>query len=208
MLGLHLSQAGNSITHINHMVQKDLNWVDCLRTKPVSCSNAWLSFYFQLFPAISWGLVTVCMQPAKLNKKLQRVYKRALPFLGVNWKIKQEWRTLLEMYQGLSLPNFPLMALSEKVSFLFGNWGFHGQAPSDALAMAFQNFLVEVGLYGSPLDWNYKDYGHLATEASWFHNPWNITHLVNASLTFCTEDQVHGAREHNRSLMLKFFCVG
>jgi hypothetical protein len=49
------------------------------------------------------------------------------------------------------MPNVPLVALAEKVSFLLGNWGFAGQAHSDALAMVFDNFLIEVGLYGSPL---------------------------------------------------------
>ncbi len=61
---------------------KGLNWVDCLRTKTVSCSDAWLSFHFQQFSAVAWGLVTVSMQPSKLNKKLQRVYKRAFLFWG------------------------------------------------------------------------------------------------------------------------------
>jgi hypothetical protein len=121
MLGVHFSPASNTSTHINHMVQKGLDWVDCLQTKLVSCSNAWLSFYFQLFPTILWGLVTVFMQPSKLDKKLQRVYGRALPFLGINFKIKREWRTLPEMYQGLSLPNFSLVALAEKVFFLLRN---------------------------------------------------------------------------------------
>jgi hypothetical protein len=148
------------------------------------------------------------MQPAKLDKKLQKVYERALPFLGVNCKIEQEWRALLEMYQGLPLPNFPLVALAEKASFLLGNWGFHGQVPSDALAMVCENLLVEVGLYGSPLNLNYENYGHLSTEATWFHNLWNLTHSFNTTLTFRMEDQVHGAREHDHSLMSEFFHVG
>ena len=53
MLGVHFSPAGNSHTHISHMVQKGLDWVDCLQTKPVSRGNAWLSFYLQLFPGTS-----------------------------------------------------------------------------------------------------------------------------------------------------------
>jgi len=57
MLGVHFSPAGNSSVHVENMVQKGLDWVDCLRTKPVSRSDAWLSFYLQLLPAISWGLV-------------------------------------------------------------------------------------------------------------------------------------------------------
>jgi hypothetical protein len=73
MFGVHFSPASNSITHVDHIVEKGLDWVDRLYTKPVSCRDAWLSFYFQLFPTISRGLVTVCMQLSKLDKKLQRV---------------------------------------------------------------------------------------------------------------------------------------
>ncbi len=50
------------------------------------------------------------------------------------------------MYQGLALPNLPLVALLDKISFLLGNWGFYGQAHSDTLDMACNNFLIEVGL--------------------------------------------------------------
>jgi hypothetical protein len=87
MLGVHFSPAGNSLTHVENMVQKGLDWVDCLRTKPVSRNDAWLSFYLQLQPAISWGLVTVCMPPKKLDAQYQRIYAKALPLLGVNSKI-------------------------------------------------------------------------------------------------------------------------
>ena len=41
MLGVHFSLAGNSSTHaVDHMVQKGLDWVDCLCTKPISKANA------------------------------------------------------------------------------------------------------------------------------------------------------------------------
>jgi hypothetical protein len=96
---------------------------------------------------MAWGLVIVCMEPKKLNTMIQRVYAKALPYLGVNCNIKKERRTLPERYQGLALPKFPLIALSEKISFLLKNWGFHGQAQSDGLALAYDNFLMEVGLY-------------------------------------------------------------
>jgi hypothetical protein len=208
MLGVHFSPVGNLGTHVDHMVQKGLDWVDCLPTKPLLSNDAWFSFYLQLFPAISWGLVTVCMPPSMLDKCFQKVYKKALPLLGVNCKIKREWRALPEKYQGLAMPNVPLVALAEKVSFLLGNWGFAGQAHSNALAMAFDNFLIQVGLYGSPLDWSYKDYGHLSTESTWLHNLWTLVHYFKASITFHEEDTVQGLRENNRSLMSDYFCVG
>jgi hypothetical protein len=74
MLGVHFSLAGNSATHVENMIQKGLDWVDCLRTRPVSRWGAWLSFYLQLFPGMSWGLVTICLPPKKFNTVIQRVY--------------------------------------------------------------------------------------------------------------------------------------
>jgi hypothetical protein len=86
------------------------------------------------------------MPPKQLGGCIQCFYAKAIPFLGINCKIKKEWRTLPEMYQGLALPNLPLVALLDKISFLLGNWGFYGQAHSDTLDMACNNFLIEVGL--------------------------------------------------------------
>jgi hypothetical protein len=106
------------------------------------------------------------------------------------------------------MPNVPLMALAEKVSFLLGNWGFAGQAHSNALAMAFDNFLIEVGLYGSPLDWSYEDYGNLSTQSTWFHNLVTLSQYFEANITFCKDDTVQGLRENNCSLMSDFCCVG
>jgi hypothetical protein len=36
MLGVHFSPAGNFSTHVEHTVQKGLDWVDCLCTNPLS----------------------------------------------------------------------------------------------------------------------------------------------------------------------------
>ncbi len=171
------------------MVQKGLDWVDCLCTKPVFQGDAWLSLFLQLFPGILWGLVTMCMPPKQLDGYIQCFYAKAFPFLGINCKIKKEWRTLPEMYQRiLALPNSPLVALSDKISFLLGNWGFYGQAHSNALAMAYDNFLIEVGLYGSPLQWSYKDFGHSSTESTWFQILWQLVQLFKVDLSFQDED--------------------
>jgi hypothetical protein len=42
MMRVHFSPAGNSSVHMEHIIQKGLDWVDCLHTKPVSRSNSWL----------------------------------------------------------------------------------------------------------------------------------------------------------------------
>ncbi len=208
MLGVNFSPAENSATHVEHMVQKGLEWADCLHTTPVSRNNAWLSFYLQLYPCISWGLVTTYMQPKKLDVQVQCVHAKALPILGVNRNIKKEWRTLPEQYQGIGMPNILLAALAEKLSFLVGNCGFHGQAHGDSLAMAYDNFLMEVGLYGSPLKWSYKEYDHLATYATWFQNLWQLEDVFKVNISVCDEDMVGGIQEHDRSLILELSWLG
>jgi hypothetical protein len=208
MLGVHFSPVGNFDTHVEHMVQKGLDWVDCLQSKPLSRGNAWMNFYLQLFPGISWGLVTVCLHPCKLDTMIQWVYAKALPLLGVNYKVKKAWETLPKMYQGLALPNFPLVALADKITFLLGDWGFLGLAHSNSLAMAYNNFLMEVGLYDSPLCWSFEDYGHLSTDATWFHNLWLLVHIFKVELIFHEDCQVQGVCEGNWLLMSNFFCLG
>jgi hypothetical protein len=208
ILGVHFSPARNSTTHVNNMVQKGLDWVDCLRTKPVCRNDAWLSFYLQLFPALSWGLVTVCMPPKKFNAKFQWVHEKALPFLSVNCKIKQEWRTLPEQYQGSGMPNMPLLAIQVKLSFLLSNWGLTSHTHSKALAMAYGNFLLKIGLYRSPLQWQYDEYGTLSVDAAWFHNLWQLVSLYGMEMCFCLEDNITGIWENDCSLVAKFYQIG
>ncbi len=74
--------------------------------------------------------------------------------------------------------------------------------------MAFENFLVEVGLYGSPFVWSYKDVGHLATESTQFRDLWNLVYTFAADVSFRTEHLVHGIWENDRSLMLEFYRIG
>ncbi len=46
MLGVHFSPAGTSTTHVDRMVERGLDWVERLRSEPLSRNDAWLSFYF------------------------------------------------------------------------------------------------------------------------------------------------------------------
>ncbi len=84
------------------------------------------------------------------------------------------------------------------------NWGFRGQAHSNSLAMANENFILEVGLYGSPLAWSYKDFSNLATDFTWFKNLRQLVDIFQANLTFQDKDLLHGAWENDCSLMSEF----
>ncbi len=81
-------------------------------------------------------------------------------------------------------------------------------AQNNGLALAYDNFLMEVGLYDNPFQWSYTDYGHLATDSTWFKNLWQLLHSFEAELQIQDSDQVSGIREGNRSLISNFLGGG
>jgi hypothetical protein len=56
MLGVHFPPLGQSTAHMDQMVQRVLDWINCLHTKLLIQQNIWASFYMQLNPAISYLL--------------------------------------------------------------------------------------------------------------------------------------------------------
>ena len=156
MLGLHFTPCGDSTTHIEKMRQKGYDWVDCLRTKPLARRDAWYSLDHQLTVAMAWGLVAVVLPPSKLEVMMQDLYYRILPFLGVNRCITKGWRMLPVQYQGLGLPNFVVISFAKKMFFVLCAWGFD-DAPGRMLTWAFENFLIELGLYKIHSIWTMVD---------------------------------------------------
>jgi hypothetical protein len=63
--------------------------------------------------------------------------------------------------------NYALVSLSSKLSFLQFNWGFESPHFSP-LMMAYKSFMIEVGLYGNTIDYDYMIHSMLATSGSWF----------------------------------------
>ncbi len=69
------------------------------------------------------------------------------------------------------MPNFALIALASKLSYLQCNWGF--DAPHyNALMIGYESFIIEVGLYGDTMGYENKSHSFLATDNTWFKNVW------------------------------------
>jgi hypothetical protein len=186
MLGVHWSPTLGGGTQVVEMAKKGYNWADRMRSRPLPYNLAWKSFNLQLQPGMTWGISTVVMPPQKLLAQIQRVYFQCLPSLNVNRHIDLPWRLLPERYQGLGMPNFALVSLTSKLAFIQRTWGFDG-VNSKALMMGYESFMVEVGLYGSTMDYDYKAYATLATNHTWYKNVWELVRFFNISLAFHPE---------------------
>jgi hypothetical protein len=60
------------------------------------------------------------------------------------------------------MANYTLVSLSLKISFIQINWGFD-VAHSKAMMMGYESFMIEVGLYGNTMDYDFKRCSMLAT---------------------------------------------
>ena len=50
--------------------------------------------------------------------------------------------------------------------------------PRYMLQWAYENFVLKVGLYGDPFNWDYERFNSLATEGTWMKNLWQLCQLL------------------------------
>ncbi len=69
---------------------------------------------------------------------------------------------LPERYIGPVLPKFVVVAFNRKVFFLLCHWGFNN-APGFMRKWEYENFLIEVNLYGNPFLDEFETFGCVPT---------------------------------------------
>jgi hypothetical protein len=189
MLSIYFGPTSGGRTHICKMAKKGYTWADRMRSQPLSPNLAWKSFTLQLQPGMMWGIATIIMSPHKLLKQFQKVYFRCLPFLNVNRHIDLPWRLIPEQYQGLGMANYALVSLASKLSYLQCNWGFEA-SHSNALMIGYESFMVEVGLYGNTMGYEYKTHSLLAMSNTWFRKKWELVSYFKVRLYFNADFQL------------------
>jgi hypothetical protein len=112
-----------------------------------------------------------------------------------------------EQYQGLGMPNFALISLASKLLYLQCNWGF-GAPHSNALMIGYESFIIEVGLYGDTMGYEYKSHSFIVTDNTWFKNVWELVSYFNIHLHFNEDFQLKPIRQGDSSLMSEFIRFG
>jgi hypothetical protein len=73
--------------------------------------------------------------------------------------------------------------------------------------MGYKSFLMDVGLYGNTLGYNYESFAVLATDNTWFKNVWELLHDFNVHASFNETYQLHPIRDGDHSLMELFHAI-
>jgi hypothetical protein len=105
------------------------------------------------------------------------------------------------------MANYALVLLTSKHSFLQSNWGFE-VSHSNALMMVYESFMIDVGLYGNTMDYDYKTHSMLATSNTWFKNIWGLVWYFNIRLHVNTAFQLKVVCRGDTYLMSKFMRTG
>jgi hypothetical protein len=152
---------------------------------------------------MAWGISTVVLSSYELFEATRPVYYKCLPLLGVQRHIELPWRTLPESYQGIGMPDFALLSLSSKLQLIQCICGFN-DAASHSMQMGYESFLMEIGLYGNTLAYDYEKFACLATDKTWFKNVWELLQEFEVEASFGLDLQIHPMRAGDASLMELF----
>jgi hypothetical protein len=68
--------------------------------------------------------------------------------------------------------------------------------------------MIEVGLYGNTMSYNYKKKSMLVTNNTWFKNVWELILYFKVRLNFDDEFHLKAIRRGDKSLMAEFMGVG
>jgi hypothetical protein len=74
--------------------------------------------------------------------------------------------------------------------------------------MGYESFMIEVGLYGNTMDYDFKAYSVLATNGTWYKNVWELVHYFKIRLVFQSEYRLGPVRRGDKSLMSEFVKAG
>ena len=110
-------------------------------------------------------------------------------------------------FHGLGLPNFVVVAFAKKVFYVQCHWGAI-DAPGYMLQWAYENVVVEVGLYGDPFDWDYECFNSLATEGTWVKNLWQLSQLLGVKIELDEQYHIRPVRVGDCSLISEFSRMG
>jgi hypothetical protein len=147
-----------------------------------------ISYCFQLWPGIWYGLSTLATPLQDVDDILHKLEFEMLSALGVNQHVKTEWRKLARGFGGIGLLNISIKQFISWLEVLLQHYGanFTTLQKLQALIKATQ---LEVGCRGNPLSEDHGTLGLLATDG-WVKAVWERASQYRFTVTLDYPTQV------------------
>ena len=175
-LGIWTNPAGDCSRQLEAFVMRLTTWTNRLSAGKLPSRWAWVSYFHQLWPGLDYGLGVNSSPVEDLEDQedeggpLRKIYRKMLPFLGINRNIKAGWRHLHTTFGGIGLRKL----LSEVVISRLNLFLQHYDTPSTLglkLNISLQSMQLEAGTAGCPLLTSYRPLGPLTTPC-WCRSLW------------------------------------
>ena len=207
-LGIWTNPAGDCTKQLEIIRGKVEKWTDRLQAGKLPSKWAWVSYFHQLWSQLRYGLGCNSSAVEDLEAEedegghLRKLYRRMLPYLGVNRNIKAGWRHLHSSFSGIGLRKL----LTEVVIGRINLFLQHYDTPSTLgkkLTISLQCLQLEAGTNGCPLLTPYHPMGPLTTP-SWVRSFWQGLDYYNVKMDI--DYPVQPIPREEDDLLCNIFC--
>jgi hypothetical protein len=152
------------------MEDRAAKWLCKLLNSHLPAKWAWVSYKFQLWAGLRYGLGTNSAPLSRLRTVFPKFIFQCLPRLGVNRHIKRGYRHLHSAFCGLGMFSLPIETTISRVNLFLQHWG----APTmlgNSLRCSLELLQLESGLASCPLLHPFLPLGPLCTPC-WLRSFW------------------------------------
>ena len=206
-LGLHTNPAGNCRKHLDVLQDKIQVWTERLSNGRLPSRWGWVSYHLQLWPSLRFGLGTnsspaedlqgiedsqgqtrPLLPPTeppdkkapKVKYTLRAIYRKMLPYLGVNRNIRYGWRHLHSSFCGIGLRTFFQEVVISRIDLFLQHFRSNS-AVGRALSVSLEHMQIEAGTRVCPLSTSYQPFGPFTTPC-WGRSFWQSLDRVGLPL--------------------------
>jgi hypothetical protein len=198
-LGVATSPSGGHALHLEHLRDKVLVWISRILNGHLPTAQVVLSYLYQLWPSLRYGLGTLTNDWNSASVCLERTDFRILPLLGVNCHINRSLCHLHFTFGGISLLDLAVEQHICRVNMFVQHYG--SQSIVGKKLMSSMHWLqLQIGCVECPLLADFDKWGHLAP-VSWIISFWESLHRCPGGLEIEFEG-VCLQREGDISLMV------
>ena len=179
-LGVFTSPVAGHEQHLEYICTRVNEWLIKVKNGHLPAALAWMSYTFQLWSGVRYGLGTLTNSLHHAIICLDGTDFKMLSFLGVNRNIRKGWRRLPHLFGGIGLFSLPIEQHICRVNLFCQHFGSPSTIGQKLLA-SLHWLQMQLGCNGNPLELDYAIWGHLATPG-WITSFWEGLHSFPGDL--------------------------
>lgn len=197
-LGVLHSPAGGNAAHFDKLYRQMERWVNDIKNGHLPASMAKLSYNYQLWPGLQYGLGTLGNDYNTANRCFNKLEFQLLPLLGVNRHIRASRRHLPLTFGGVGLLSLPIEQVISRTNIFIQ----HYRTPTSLgrkMDMTLHWLQLQLGHSGNPILLDYNIWGQLATD-SWIKALWESLRIFPIDLHM-EYDDIELPRQDDMTIM-------